>query len=178
MTRTVSAPAGVAIFFPILNAIDIEANTKLSLSPGHPGYCDLACAFGWLTGYNIGGAGNLTATLDGSDLLTFLSYRQTSTDFFDINLPIDNVFGFPDPYNGLLDAVSDGYWIALAGLALCDYTLTFGGTFNYDEDQGAPAGTDRLDVIVNLRVVPEPATLALLSVGIFGIAMSRTRKKI
>jgi hypothetical protein len=154
-TRTFSVPVGKPIFFPVINAFDVEV-------PG--GGCDLACAFGYLAYVND--ASNLHATLDGQTLLTYPSSRQTSTAFFNSFLPIDNVFGFTAPYVGTLDTISDGFWVALEGLTRGQHTLIFGGALPGFE----------LEVTDNITAIPEPATIVLLilgAAGMFGIARRR-----
>jgi len=142
--RTFTVPAGKPIFFPIINAFDIEV-------PGAG--CDLQCAFAWIP--YVGGATGLYARLDSQDLLTFPSYRQTSTAFFtvDVSASLSAALGFGGPpYVGLLDAIVDGYWVAVEGLTPGQHTLEFGGTF--------PTGFT-LDVTDTVNV-PEPGTLGLL----------------
>lgn len=150
-TRSFTVPAGTPLFFPILNAVDIEFQPAPDC-PAHPGD-PLSCAFDFITYVNS--ASNLHATLDGQDLLTFPSFRQTSTSFFTVVLPADDAFGFglpPGPY----DAISDGFWVALDGLTPGQHTLVFGGEFT---DLGFA-----LEVTDILRV-PEPGTLSLMLLG-------------
>lgn len=157
-TRTFTVPAGKPIFFPIINAYDIEV-------PGAG--CDLACAFGQIA--YVGGATGLYATLDGQDLLTFPSYRQTSTAFFtvDLSASLSLALGFGGPpIAGLFDAVVDGYWVAVEGLTPGQHTLKFGGTF--------PTGFT-LDVTDTVNV-PEPGTLGLLLLA--AVAASARRRPV
>jgi hypothetical protein len=97
----------------------------------------------------------LHATLDGQDLLTYPSFRQTSDSFFDITLPDGNLFGVPaGSYPGI--TVSDGYWVALDGLSPGQHTLNFGGT-----------NGNGFSVQINdtLSAVPEPGTVSLVLLG-------------
>jgi len=148
--RSFNVEAGKPLFFPIINSFDLEVP-----SDG----CDLKCASAFLS--DIAGASHVHATLDGKDLLTFPSYRQTSTAFFDINLPasVRDELGFPERYVGHLDAIVDGYWVALEGLSPGNHTLVFGGTL-----PGATPFT--LEVIDHVNAVPEPGTAAMLLAGI------------
>ena len=155
-TRTFTVPAGKPIFFPVVTAYDIEV-------PGAG--CDLQCAFAWIP--YVGGATGLYARLDGQDLLTFPSYRQTSTAFFTVDVPASLssvLFGGP-PYVGILDAIVDGYWVAVEGLTPGPHTLEFGGTF--------PDISFTLDVTDTVNV-PEPGTLGLLLLG--GVAAYARRR--
>jgi hypothetical protein len=146
--RTFTVPAGKPIFFPIVNAFDLEVPAD---------NCDLQCAFAFIP--YVGGATDLYATLDGQDLLTFPSYRQTSTAFFTVNLSASlslALLNAGPPYVGILDAITDGYWVAVEGLTPGPHTLEFGGKF--------PDINFALDVTDTVNV-PEPGTLGLLLLG-------------
>ena len=150
--RTFTVPAGKPIFFPVVNAFDLEVPTD---------GCDVQCAFTFIPG--VGGATGLYATLDGQDLLTFPSYRQTSTAFFTVDFPasLRDAFGFPSQYVGLLDAITDGYWVAVEGLTPGPHTLEFGGTIPELAPGYLPFTLDVTDTVN----VPEPGTLGLLLLG-------------
>lgn len=79
-TRSFTAPAGKPIYVPLVDAIDIEVSAD---------GCNVQCPSSIMPG--VGGATNLHATLDGQDLLTFPSFRQTSTSCL---LRTHNVSGF------------------------------------------------------------------------------------
>jgi len=160
--RTFTVPAGKPIFFPVVNAFDLEVPTD---------GCDVQCAFSFIPG--VGGATDLYAKLDGQDLVTtFPSYRQTSTAFFtvDLSASLSNALGFPPRYVGLLDAITDGYWVAVEGLTPGPHTLEFGGTIPELYPGATPftlAVTDRVNV-------PEPGTLGLL---LFGAVAAYARRR-
>lgn len=151
IVRSFNVPQGKPIFFPIINAFDLEVPAD---------NCNLSCAFSFIP--YVGNVAGLNATLDGQNLLTFPSFRQTSTSFFTVNVPesLRDAFGFPAQYVGNLDAVSDGYFIALSGLTPGPHTLSFGGAF--------PDAPFSLQVTANINVttVPEPHTYALLLAGL------------
>ncbi len=122
-TRSFEVPAGKPIFFPVVNGVDVEV----------PGSTSVADAFACCLGF-VDTAANLHATLDGNNLLVRPNdqtnpSRQTSTEFFTVDVPVDNPFGWTAPYVGMLDTVSDGFWVALDGLSPGKHTLKFGGKF-------------------------------------------------
>ncbi len=165
-TRSFNVPTGKPIFFPLVNSFDLEVPTD---------GCNVQCAFSFIPG--VGGATNLHATLDGQDLLTFPSFRQTSTAFFTVNLPasLRDAFGFPSQYVGALDAVSDGYWVAIDGLSAGQHTLVFGGTI---PELAPGASPFTVSVTANIAAVPEPETYALLLAGLGFVAWAaRSRSK-
>lgn len=149
-TRSISVPEGKPIFFPVLNNVYVFTPDAPPGQPSGTEACNMAseaervqCA---LLVINMDPAGALLhAQLDGVDLLTYPSYRQVSNSLFQVDLPADNVVGLPldgNPY----DAVSDGYWVALAPLPTGSHTLSFGGV----------NGGFSVDVVDALQV-PEPA---------------------
>lgn len=162
--RSFNVTKGKPIFFPVVNAFDLEVPTD---------GCDVQCALGFIPG--VGGATELHATLDGQDLLTFPSYRQTSTALFTVDLPpsLRDAFGFPQQYVGLLDAVTDGYWVALDGLTAGAHTLVFGGTI---PELAPGASPFSLRITANINVVPEPQTYPLLLTGLAVVGWLSRRK--
>ena len=160
--RSFSVPADKPIFFPVMNGVDIEFPPAPDC-PAHPGN-PLQCAFDFIP--PLKDAIHLHATLDGQDLLTFPSFRQTGSSFFTAILPADNLFGFglpPGPY----DALSDGFWVALEGLSPGQHTLVFGGTI--------PGRTPfTVEVVDVLTAVPEPSTYGLMLLGVLGL-LGRSR---
>ena len=163
-TRSFTAPTGKPIFFPLVNAFDIEVPTD---------GCNFQCASGFIPG--VGGATNLHATLDGQDLLTFPSFRQASTAFFTVNLPasLRDAFGFPLQYAGALDAIADGYWVALNGLSPGQHTLVFGGTI---PELAPGASPFTVQIGASIAAVPEPETYALLLTGLGLVGWVARRK--
>jgi hypothetical protein len=159
--RTFDVPVNKPVFFPVLNAFDVEV-------PNDPA-CDLQCAFGFLDSYDIAGAVHFHATLDGKDLLLgYPNFRQRSTSFFPLDVPVNDPFGFPPPYEGTLAAVTDGYWVALDGLSAGKHTLVFGGT----------SGSGfTLQVVDFITAVPEPSTHLLMLAGMLFLGVVAQRRR-
>ena len=91
---------------------------------------------------------------------------------FALHLPVDDLtvlFGAPA---GDYQALSDGWWVDLFGLAPGPYTLHFGGTgalcVDVDCTSLFPFSIDTNDAIT--VVVPEPASLLLLLAGMANLA--------
>lgn len=157
-SRTIQAPAGKPLFFPILNNIYV-------FTPEVGEACDgvadpVGCALPYI---DMSGATNLHATLNGQDLLTYPSYRQTSTALSTVNLPAGSF------WDGVLNTgdhafVTDGYWVALEPLSRGSYTLAFGGEI--------AGGT--LEV-VDILSVPEPDSLLLMLSTLAPLAAWRRR---
>ena len=158
ISRTIDVPRGSPVFFPVLNNIDAEiAPFDACFGTGNP----LGCALDFISP-GISAATNLHATVDGVDVLTDVNkapFRQTSSSFFDVTLPADNLLGLSaGSFPG--SAVSDGFWVMRDGLPLGDHVVSFGGTF---PDGTTVAVTDTLDV------VPEPSGALILSCGLLAL---------
>lgn len=90
--RTISVPFGKPLFFPVLNAFDVEWPSGTHTTAAFPTCFDppgtsesdaLVCAKNALAPYQIGSATDLYAKLDGVTLVTNVpSFRQTSSAFF------------------------------------------------------------------------------------------------
>lgn len=160
--RTFDVPVGRPVFFPVLNAFDAEV-------PNDP-LCGLQCAFGFLDSQGMTGAVHLHATLDGNDLLLgYPDFRQRSTSFFSLDVPVDDAFGFPPPYEGTLAALTDGYWVALDGLSPGTHTLVFGGT---------SSSGFTLEVVDFMTAVPEPTTYGLMLAGLLVVRGVTQRRRV
>jgi hypothetical protein len=115
----------------------------------------------------IGSASGLFVRIDGLDVAlptgfgSLLDFRQLSPPgTFPFTIPTDNIFGAPE---GTYEAVSDGYWVALAPLALGTYRLDFGGDGSGTPPNYGPFSNTQTYFIT---VVPEPSSVFLLGIGV------------
>jgi hypothetical protein len=95
--RTVTVPAGSAIFIPIINWISIlhqDGETEQELVEIATKRMDVAA--------------NLQFTVNGIPLKNELGEYRVQSDCFDITLPKGNILSSPP---GPIRAVSDGYWL-------------------------------------------------------------------
>ena len=80
----------------------------------------------------------VTASVDGQDLVAsnMDAFRVLSPPFkFDLPENAVNGQGPAEDVRG----ISDGFWVLLAPLPAGEHTITLGGTFTFDENQGDPA---------------------------------------
>ena len=119
--RTVTVPAGKALFFPVVNfesdnAVDPPTNFTV------PELRTLAAA-------NIDGVDSLYARLDGVDL----EIVRTKSPAFSYTLPDeDSIYAYfglfgPQFEGTIMPVVADGYWVRLPPLPAGEYLLEFGG---------------------------------------------------
>lgn len=115
---TCNVPAGVALFFPI---VDAECS-NLEDPPFHGNTAAerSACAKAL-----IDTTTNLAAEIDGVQVRNLTLYRVQSSDF-NFTAPPDNLNGIP-PGSG--QSTADGYYLLLAPLSAGQHTIHFTGTF-------------------------------------------------
>ncbi len=140
-----------AIFFPILNIESsvfepppFHGDDEDSLRANSEGLLDQA------TG--------LFAEIDGV-AVDLVPYRFVSPLFTWGPLPADNILGAPAGTTS--DAVDAGFYLLLTPFTEGKHTIRFGGTF------GGPL-SGSIDTTYNFNVVPEPASLTMLAVGVIG----------
>jgi hypothetical protein len=121
VTRTVTVPAGKALFFPIVN---IETDNAVD-----PPTDNTVPQLRALAESVIDGVTSMYATLDDEPLEIF----RTKSPVFAYRVPDENsiydYFGLVGPqFEGRIKpAVADGYWVYLDPLPRGEYVLKFGG---------------------------------------------------
>jgi hypothetical protein len=139
-SRTITVPFGKPVFFPVVNSVFAAVNTTC---PGpecgafDPTPCKtpltVNCAVDTMTGA-ISRATNMTVQIDNITLNAttppkIKSFRETSTSFFLVTMPDNNLFGVPPGtyFPGNPVWVQDGYYIMLSNLSLGTHHLQFSG---------------------------------------------------
>jgi hypothetical protein len=115
VSRSCTIPAEKAILFPIINVECDYLSTPEFKTESDLRECAKA---------DQDKATNLQATIDGVDIPDLKKYRVQSP-LFNITLPTDNAPGLPA---GIMEAVSDGYWILLKPLPLGNHKIHFTGS--------------------------------------------------
>jgi hypothetical protein len=128
-TRTVTIPAGTALFFPVVNTFWGYLPCELSGDDA----ADIAYS---ITTANeaIDTATGLAVEIDGVLLSDLRSYREQSP-LFSFTLPTDNVYGVPADYCGNLGlevtlTIDAGIYILLAPLPPGTHTIRVQGTLS------------------------------------------------
>lgn len=151
--RTCTVPKGKALFFPIVNSVNVDTPNICGQGSAHASVDDLragAAAF-------IDGATKLSAEVDGKPIRNL---RRVKSNVFAVALPEDNLFDKPCmdafgadlgnvPAGAFAPAVDDGYYLKLKPLKAGTHTVRF-----HAEN---PSASFVLDVTYNLTVVPGTA---------------------
>jgi hypothetical protein len=172
--RTIEVPVGKPVFFPVLNSFFVPINLDGTYNPSPcTSPLTLTCA---IQAASFTQAENMAVQIDGISLdnAKIEQFRQTSTSYFSVALPEDNVLGVTGPNECCANLwTQDGFYITLDDLSVGTYVLQFQG-----EGQSLAGGPISLDVTDTLNVVvPEPSTWAMMLVGAgLGFAAYRTRR--
>jgi hypothetical protein len=142
-TRTCSVPEGKALFFPVINSVQINSPNVCGQGPNNLSVRDLRS----MAAPTIDGATNLSVTVDG---IAIKNLRRVKSEVFEVALPEDNVFvapcaPLPVPAGIYSPAVDDGFYALLNPLPVGPHTLHF--------HADSPAGTLQQDVTYNITVV-------------------------
>ena len=142
-TRTCAVPEGTVLFFPVINAVNINTPKVCGQGPRNIPVSDLRA----LSAASVNGATNLSVKVDGKPVANLQRVRSR---VFEVALPEDNVFDAPCTGAGLGNvpagiyspAVDDGFYVMLAPLNGRTHKLQF------------HAENPSQDVTYNLTVVP------------------------
>ena len=139
-TRSCSIPEGKAIFFPVLNLVDVNTATQSAR--------ELRAE----TAPCLAAASTLIAEVDGEPVDDLLRKHRVRSEVFEITLPSDNLFSFvPLPAGTYSPVIDDGFYVMLKPLAVGDHTLRIVGESSGCPLTGGPFG---VDVTYNLTIVP------------------------
>jgi hypothetical protein len=172
-TRTITVPVGKPIFFPVINSFFVPINIDGTLNPAPcPSPLALACA---IQVVSFTQAEKMAVDFDGTPTLDnaqIEQHRQTSTSFFSVALPADNVLEVTGPIEADANTwVQDGFYITLDNLSVGTHMLHFHG-----EGQSPAGGPISLDVTDTLNVVvPEPSTWVMMALGFVGLGFAGYR---
>jgi hypothetical protein len=143
-TRTCSVPGGEALYFPVINSVQINSPNVCGQGPENLSVEELRS----MAAPTIDAATNLSVTVDG---IAVKNVRRVKSEVFVVALPENNVFvapcaPLPVPAGIYSPAVDDGFYVLLKPLPLGHHTLHF--------QAESPAGVIVEDVTYNLTVVP------------------------
>jgi len=118
-------PAGVALFFPIVNAFDAD-------SPVLPTVDDMRKALA----DKINGNTTLAASIDGEAIsgLSLTSKFRTASPEFSIDFPAENVYHDPSAAGHYVHAVADGVYVLVAPLSTGAHTLHWSSGPGFPQD--------------------------------------------
>jgi hypothetical protein len=142
-TRTCSVPEDKALFFPVINSVQINT----------PNICGQGSALSVgelrvMAASLIDGAVNLSVTVDN---IPIKNLRRVKSEVFEVALPQENLFVAPCaplkvPPGIYFPAVDDGIYVRLDSLDIGNHTLHFHAE--------SPKGVVQSDVTYSLTVVP------------------------
>jgi hypothetical protein len=126
VTRTCSVPEGTALFFPVINSVNINTPGVCGSPPTNTPVSELRKA----PATSIDGATNLSVTVDG---VAITNLRRVQSEVFAVALPEDNVFDTPCkrahlgnvPAGVYSPAVDDGFYVLLPPLSVGNHALHF-----------------------------------------------------
>jgi hypothetical protein len=143
-TRTCSVPEGSALFFPVVNAINLNTPNVCSQG-GTMTVSELRAAIAPII--DEAAKANPSVTLDGKAITNLPRVRST---VFAVALPEDNVFDVPCKSNvpaGIYSpGVGDGFYVLLNPLSTGKHTLRFHAEI--------PSQKFTEDVTYNIMIVP------------------------
>ena len=136
-TRTCSIPEGKALFFPVINLVDVNTATQTVK--------ELRAE----TAPCLDAVTSLSVVLDGVPIAKLREKFRVRSEVFEVTLPADNLFGIgAGTYS---PAIDDGFYVMLKPLSIGMHTLHFEGA-----SAGCPllGGPFSVAVTYDLTVVP------------------------
>ncbi len=121
VTRTVTVPAGTALFFPIVNYFWVNT-PEFGDPPWSPDQEAFARS---ILAAQIDTAHGLILEIDGRAVPN-VSRLRVAGEVGECTIPDDNIFGFPFA-PGPHECVADGYWALLPPLSAGNHTIHFAG---------------------------------------------------
>jgi hypothetical protein len=129
LVRTVTIPAGTALFFPVAN---VECSTLEPPESGFHGDDEAslrACANGWADRIISGEFGPVFCKVDGVELKNIEKYR-VETPLMDVIIPAtpegdNNLFWVPVDVPTQVLSVGDGFYVMLHPLSVGTHTIEF-----------------------------------------------------
>jgi len=159
VTRTCSIPEGKALFFPVLNYVDINTTTQTAAELR----AEIAVCFDPvpITGAPITGSVGVTPQMllppsysvsvevDGTPVVGWDKKGRIKSTVFEVTLPADNFFGLnAGTYS---PAIADGFYIMLKPLPVGPHKIHIIGQDGRVDVQACPAN---VDVTYDLTIVP------------------------
>ena len=151
--RTITVPAGKALFFPIVNAAwwapeDLELAGMVAEFLGQdPDDLTDEELLRLLANFSVSGVTELSLTVDGVEMQNVPSHRAESPAFLIEDADLLEDLGY-DPLESRL-SVADGYWIMLAPLPPGEHTIHFTGAVDNDI-----LGGFTVDVTYHITIAP------------------------
>lgn len=119
-------------------------------------------------GFDTGFSFFYSAIVYTGSITVYDGLNATGNVLATLALPLTPFNGAPDPTGQYSPFIPIG--VAFTGTAM---SIDFGGTANYIGFDNITFGSD----VPDTGVIPEPATLALLGIGLAGLGLSRRRKR-
>lgn len=135
--RACSVPEGTALFFPVINVVDVNTTTQTAKElRAETAPCLDAVTF-------------LSVVVDGVPIPKLREKFRVKSEVFAVTLPVDNLFGIdPGTYSPTID---DGYYVMLKPLSVGPHTLHFEGASAGCPLIGSPFS---VDVMYDITIVP------------------------
>jgi hypothetical protein len=136
-TRTCSIPEGTALFFPVINVVDVNTTNQTAKQLR----AETAPCLDAVT--------SLSVVVDGVPVRNLAKKFRVRSEVFAITLPADNLFGIDaGTYS---PAIDDGFYVMVNPLSVGPHTLHFEGASDGCTLLGGPFS---VSVIYDLTVVP------------------------